>query len=170
MVESTRQRQAFEIYWRLGAQRSVERVAAELARSKGRAPALRTLYGWSSRHQWQHRLARLEHEAQVAEDEARVAAIKEMCERQGKAGLLLQQKGIEWLVAIEAEAVSPDAAVKAIVEGAKLERLARGEPSEQLEVKSEIDARLSLIGDSELEAIIRYGQGALDGASEAEAG
>ena len=55
MTETTRQREAFNLYWELGGERSIERLHAELRRS-GRAPDLRTLYRWSSRFRWQQRL------------------------------------------------------------------------------------------------------------------
>ena len=44
--------------------------------------------------------------------------IGEMYERQAKEGLLLQQRGAEWLSSSEAEAASPEAAIRAVVEGA----------------------------------------------------
>src|SRR5687767_931196 len=131
MAESTKQREAFEVYWRLGSDRSLERLRLALVAQKGNAPSLRTLSEWSRRYLWQHRLARVEHEARIAEDEAKVAAIRDMYDRQAKAGLLLQQKGMEWLVGTDPEQATPDAAVRAIVEGAKLERAARGEPTER---------------------------------------
>ena len=55
MAESTRQREAFDSYWQLGAERSIERLHAALA-ANGTAPNRRTLYGWSSRYHRQDRL------------------------------------------------------------------------------------------------------------------
>jgi len=167
MAESTKQRAAFEIYWRLGSERSIERTRQELLRRYGRAPVIRTLYSWSSQYQWQHRLARLEHEARVAEDEARVAAIKEMYERQAKAGLLLQQKGTEWLLSINGGVVDASTAVKAIFEGAKLERIARGQPGERQEIQGELETRLSLLEDPAFEALLRHVESGLEGGGQA---
>ena len=115
MAESTKQRAAFESTgaWVRSVQSS-ER-GRNCCAGTGRAPVSRTLYGWSSRFQWQQRLARLEHEARVAEDEVRVAAIKEMYERQAKAGLLMQQKGTEWLLSIDGGLVDASTALKAIL-------------------------------------------------------
>ena len=158
MAESSRQREAFEIYWRLGADRSIERLRVAMGTKKGKAPSLRTLYEWSRQHLWQHRLDHLEREAAEAEDEARKAAIREMTERQAKAGLLLQQRGMQWLVGLPDEQASAEAAVRAIVEGAKLERVARGEVTERQEVKGEVQARLERFSDEELEVLVRRAQ------------
>jgi hypothetical protein len=123
---------------------------------KGKAPSLRTLYDWSSRYGWQAKIARLEHEARVAEDEARIAAIREMQDRQARAGLFLQQKGMEWLVAMDLDVASPEAAIRAIVEGAKLERLVRGEATERQEVTGELNTRLGILSDEELAGLIEH--------------
>ena len=123
MRETTRHREAFGRYWRLGADRSLERLHAVLE-AEDRAPSLRTLCEWSRQLHWQQRIIGLEREAQRAEDAARVAAIREMQERQAREALLLQQRGTEWLAALGSEAASAEAAIRAITEGAKLERLA----------------------------------------------
>lgn len=157
MPESTRHRRAFELYWRLGAERSIERLHEAMAKA-GEAPALRTLYGWSSRYHWQDRVADLEREAREVEDEVRIAEVKAMQERQAKEGLFLQQRGARWLAELTAEDVPPAAAIRAITEGAKLERLARGEVTERIEQRNEEEAeddQLKELSDAELEALIR---------------
>lgn len=139
MAETTRHREAFDAYWRLGAERSIERLHEVLA-ARRRAPTLRTLYEWSRRHRWQDRIARLEWEA-----------------------LLLQQKGTEWLAGMDPKQATPDAAIRSIVEGARLERVARGEPTERQEVKAdvEVDAKLAALTDEELDRLIEYAEGTL---------
>jgi hypothetical protein len=56
-----------------------------------------------------------------------------------------------------------EAAIRAIVEGARLERLARGEPTERQEVSGDvqIDAKLAALTDEELDRLIEYAEGAL---------
>ena len=49
-----------------------------------------------------------------------------MAERHAKEGLLLQQKGAQWLAALTADQVTAPAAIRAITEGVRLEREARG--------------------------------------------
>ena len=154
MAESTRQREAFDSYWQLGAERSIERLHAALS-ADGTAPNLRTLYTWSSRYHWQDRLADLERQAGVAAEEARREAIGEMYERQAKEGLLLQQRGAEWLSSSGAEAASPEAAIRALVEGARLERLARGEPGERTHTEGEItNGELANFSTEELRRLV----------------
>ncbi len=165
MPETAKHRRAFDIYWRLGPERSVERLHAELSEA-GAAPTLRTLYEWSSRYHWQDRLLELEREAQRAEDEARVAALREMQDRQTKEGLLLQQKGAEWLSTMDDKRVTADAATRAITEGARLERLARGEVTERKGIKhegEEATERLAALTDEELNEFIQRAEGTVEG-------
>jgi len=153
MPESTRQRHAFDRYWRLGAQRSVERLHAELA-GEGKAPSLRTLYEWSRRYHWQARLAEIERQAREAEDSARIAAVREMQERQAKAAMLLQHRGVESLGRLAPGEMDADAAIRAIVEGARLERLVRGEVTERTEQRQNADPLLEGLSDAELDCLI----------------
>lgn len=169
MAETSRHRLAFGLYWEMGPERSIERLHAALAAS-GKAPTLRTLYEWSRRFHWQNRIARLEREARRAEDEARIEALREMHERQAKEGLLLQRKGTEWLAGMADTHATADAAIRALVEGARLERLARGEPTERQEVRTdvEINTRLAALTDDELDRVIEYAEGVLGGEGSAQ--
>ena len=153
MTESTRQRQAFDTYWRLGAERTLRRLREQLA-VEGRAPSLRTLAEWSRRGHWQGRIADLERQAWAADDDARIAAIRAMTERQAKEALLLQQKGTEWLSAMSVEEATPDAAIRAVVDGAKLERLVRGEPTERTDQRTAAEHRLETVSDAELDRLL----------------
>ena len=125
MAESTKHRNAFERYFRLGAKRSIERLH-EAMQAEGDAPSLRTLYGWSSTYGWQDRLAELERKAREAEQEVFIEEIREMDKRHVKEALLLQQKGAEWLVTLDLKAVTLAGAIRAIQVGVMLERKARG--------------------------------------------
>ena len=169
MSETTKHRLAFEAYFRLGAQRSIERLRETLVERDDRAPALRTLFDWSRKYQWQARLARLEHEARIAEAEVLIAAIREMHERHAKAAVFMQEKGLDWLSSMGLDNATVDGAIKAIVEGAKLESLSRGEPTERREVTGEFEARFSEFSDDELETIVEFAHQALERADEAAA-
>ena len=171
MTESTRHREAFELYWRMGAHRSIERLHTELE-ALGSAPGLRTLYEWSRTYGWQQRIAGLEREARRAEDDVRVQALREMQDRHAKEALLLQQKGAEWITAKGGDDATADAAIRAIVEGARMERLARGEPTERQEVKAELElhTRLGGLSDEQLDHLIGLAEGALDGTGETAPG
>ena len=158
MPEDTRQREAFDAYWALGAERSIELLRQSLAEQGESAPGVRTLYSWSSRYRWRDRITQLEREAREAGDQAKVAALEEMYERQAKLGLLLQQTGAEWLTQ-QTEEVSPEAAVRAVTEGAKLERLARGEPTERTALQGEVDVheQFEEFSDDELRLLAQEG-------------
>ena len=167
MAESKKHRQTFEVYWRLGAQRSIPLLHQALSETMDNPPAERTLYEWSSKYHWQSRIARLEHEARIAEDEVRVAEIREMYERQAKQGRLMQEKGIELLRQISPDSATFDQAIKAVVEGAKLEITARGEPTSRQEVNIDFDARFQEISDDKVDALIQRAYDSLGGTSEA---
>ena len=170
MPESTRQREAFDLYWGLGGERSIERLHAELELTGG-GPSLRTLYEWSRVYHWQDRLADLEREARNEADESRRRAISEMYERQAKEGLLLQQKGAEWLSNIESQGGTAEAAIRAIVEGAKLERMARGEPSEHVHQEGEMlygGFDLRSFSTEELRRLVEFAEHSSGGSGEAE--
>lgn len=160
MAESTRHRQAFDLYWRLGAGRSIEGLHAALS-AQGAAPGLRTLYEWSRTYHWQSRLADLERAARRAEDEARIAAIREMEDRHAKEALLLQQKGAEWLTQLPADDVSADAAIRAIAEGVRLERLVRGQVTERTEHQGETG--LERLTDEQVDALLAAAEQPLAG-------
>ncbi|TAJ19868.1 MAG: hypothetical protein EPO65_05475 [Dehalococcoidia bacterium] len=162
MAEGTRVRQAFERYWRLGAQRSL-RLLHDALTAEASSPTLRTLEEWSRRYHWQDRIADLERQARHADDSARIAAIREMAERHAKEGLLLQQKGAEWLTTLGAEAVTADAAIRAVVEGVKLERLARGDVTERTESRAAPDPRLDRLTDDEFDRLLGLAEGVVEG-------
>lgn len=168
MTESTRHRRAFERYFRLGPDRSLTLLHEALAAEGGRVPALRTLEEWSRTYHWQHRIANVERRARDAEDEARIAAIRAMQERHMQEALLLQQRGSQWLAEFGADDASPEAAIRAIAEGVRIERLARGEPTERTETTDPPDSRLERFSDDELERLIDAAGIPLGGAASQE--
>ena len=167
MSETTRHRQAFERYWRLGATRSIERLRAALA-SEGSAPTVRTLYEWSRRYRWQDRIVQQERAAREADDEARIAAVREMQTRHAREALLLQQKGTEWLMGLEPGMATADAAIRAIGEGIRLERLVQGEPTERTEVSGRTG--LEAITDEQLAQLTELMDRGVDGDPETQPG
>ena len=170
MPESTRQREAFDLYWELGGERSIERLYIELG-ARGEKPTLRTLYEWSRIHHWQDRLADLEREARQAAHEARREAVREMYERQAKEALLLQLKGAAWLASLEAGDASAEAAIRAVVEGARLERVARGEPGERVHQEGEVlygEIDLTNFSHEEFRRLVEVAEQRAAGAGKAE--
>lgn len=171
MAERTRHRLAFDRYWSLGRDRSVEHLHEVLrVEWTTRTPGLRTLFTWSSQYHWQSRIVELEHDAQRVQHDEQLQATHEMYERQAKEGLLLQQRGAEWLTRVDADEASPDTAIRAIVEGAKLERLARGEPGERDHDRSDggetHDPRFTDFSTDELRRLVESAERAVGRAGE----
>jgi hypothetical protein len=162
MRETTKHRKAFAAYLDLGARRTIERLRIVLA-SEGTSVTVRTLYEWSRKLHWQRRIDDIERDARRVETEEQIEAIREMRERQSKEALLLQQKGAEWIAGVEEGKASPEAAIRAIVEGAKLERLARGEATERIEQHNTVASKLQELSDEELERLIRVANADLGG-------
>ena len=159
MPERTRQREAFDAYYGIGRERSLVRLHEVLGATWDRAPSLRTLEEWSRLHHWQDRLAGLERAARAAAEEERIAAIREMQARHAREALLLQQKGTEWLTAIDGGEASAEAAIRAIAEGARLERMARGEIETAQAENEASDPRLERMTDDELDRLIDAARG-----------
>ena len=137
MTEKTRHRLAFDLYVRLGADRSLEALDEALQDDPSliglkRAPSRSTLEAWSSAFHWQDRLLDLERQATEQDREQQLAALREMNERHAREGLALQQKGVERLQSLPAEQLTPSDAVRHLIEGVRLERLARGEPTDRI--------------------------------------
>ena len=85
--------------------------------------------------------------------------------------LLLQQKGAAWLASLEAGDVSAEAAIRAIVEGSRLERLASGEPGERVQQAGEVlygEIDLTNFSYEELRRLVEVAEQRAAGAGEAE--
>ena len=141
--DKTRHRLAFDLYVKMGAGRSLEKLHRELQDDPSliglkRVPSLSTLEAWSSAFHWQARLLDLERRAAERDQEELLRALQEMNERHAKEGLALQQKGVERLATLSLEQLSASDAVRALVEGVRLERLARGEPTEHIRQAGEM--------------------------------
>ncbi len=157
MPELARHRKAFELYLSLGAGRSIEALHRTLRADPGshgfpRAPTLRSLYAWSSRFRWQERIAELESRASEATTEAWIEQVRAMNQRQAKLALAIQQKGVQALTNIDPTSIDFPDAVRAIIESARLERLACGEATERSDVQGGLshEQQLQAFSDEEL--------------------
>ena len=178
MKETTRHRLAFDQYVRLGADRSLEALHEALKDDPSliglkRAPSRSTLESWSSAFHWQDRLLDLERQATEQDREQQLRTLQEMAERHAKEGLALQQKGVERLQSLRPEELTPSDAVRALIEGVRLERLARGEPTEHIAEKGgmihgHIDLRR--FTNEELRRLAELADGHATGAGEEEPG
>jgi hypothetical protein len=68
MRETTRHREAFNIYFDLGSERSIRRLRDELQPMWHRVPTERTLFEWSRVLGWQYRIDDLEREAREVDN------------------------------------------------------------------------------------------------------
>lgn len=143
MKEQTRQRLAFDLYVRMGPSRSLEALHEALQADPSliglaRPPGRSTLESWSSAFHWQDRLLDLERQAAERDREEQLKALREMNERHAREGLALQQKAVDRLRGLAPAEISAAEAVRALVEGVRLERLARGEPTEHIREEGEV--------------------------------
>lgn len=174
MSERTQHRRAFDLYLRLGAERSIVELQELIAGDPSligmrRAPTLRTLESWSARFNWQDRIGGLEDDAAERDHDDQVQVIREMNGRHAKEGVALQQKGVERLQTLPAERMTGADAVRSIVEGARLERTARGGAEVPREGDDD-DIDLSTFTGEELRRLAQLGDRRASGASEAEPG
>ena len=137
MKEKTRHRLTFDLYVRMGPGRNLEALHRALQDDPSliglrRGPSRSTLDVWSSAFHWQDRLLDLEHEAAERDRERHLELLQEMSERHAKEGLALQQKGVQRLQTLSPDGLSPSDTIRALTEGVRLERLARGAPTEHV--------------------------------------
>lgn len=135
MKESTRQRIAFDIYWQLGPGRSLKLLHQELV-SRGeelgfrRVPSLRTLREWSTRLHWQDGVYDLEAEARNMERERSIQEHREMNELHIKTAWAMLRPAIQRLAELDPDRIDLSSLPAWVREAVKIERLARGEPTE----------------------------------------
>ena len=176
MKETTKHRLALDFYVRMGAARSLEGLRRALQEDPSRigvsrTPSRSTIENWSSAFHWQDRLLDLERQAAERDREEQLKALREMNERHAKEGLALQQKGVERLGTLSPERLSASDAVRALVEGVRLERLARGEPTEHITHEGEMrhgHVDLRRFTNEELRRLAELAERGATGAGETE--
>jgi len=144
--ESAKAYEAFCIYRDLPPhERSLKAVAEKLGgKRSGKSRALRPLERWSSRYRWVERAAAWDEEQDRQARAAQLEAIKEMRERHAREAMMLQKKAIERLNSMDPRELSAADVLRFLIEAAKLERLARGEPETIQEHRNEwVDAVLA---------------------------
>ena len=89
---------------------------------------IRGIAVWSSKYTWVKRVEAWDaFQEQEFRKELEIAR-KKMAERQAAYGIAMQAKGITRIRDLETDDLNPDQANRLVVEGAKLERVAMGEP------------------------------------------
>jgi hypothetical protein len=153
MNSASRAEAAFDLYLRLGPERSLLQLREQLRTDFQRPPTLRTLENWSVRYGWQPRLRELERQARERAEQEHLAWVHQHRERLRNEGLFLQQRGLEWLRDKQPREVSASESVRAIEAGFRLEALALGEATERIAVEDS-DDRIERLSDEELEGLI----------------
>lgn len=129
--ETTKQYEAFCVYRDMGSDRSLRAVGERMGKSEG------LMERWSSKNQWVDRATAWDDEQERIEREIaqkeQIKAIRDMRKRQAESGYALQIKGLKGLEKILLEDLSAQDIVKMLVEGAKLERIGRGDVGEVVE-------------------------------------
>lgn len=176
MKESTKHRKVFDQYVQLGSSRSLSKLCETLkvhpnviGLSKG--PSLSSIETWSSAFHWPDRIADLERKARLQDEEDQLKALRDMNERHIKEGLALQQKGLERLTKMPPDELPPSDAIRALLTGINVERLARGEPTDFIQQRGVfINGQIDLSGFSveELRRLARRADRRASGDSQAK--
>lgn len=135
--ETSRSRQAFEDYYALGPDRSLEKLRhtyEEDAPKNAPTRSLDTLKKWCTTFNWPERVRRRDQVAIQKTEKKVTDAVADMRARQARLGQKLQDKGLERLRKLCNEDITTRDAIAMIIEGAKLERQARGEEGPALDI------------------------------------
>jgi len=110
-------------------ERSLEKVREKLGKSAGYQRWIET---WSSRFSWVSRATAHDDHLADVKSEAHKQAVIDMADRQAREARLAQSKGVERYALLSPADMSPELALRSIIDGAKLERTVMGEPTEIL--------------------------------------
>jgi hypothetical protein len=167
--ESAKAYAAFCLYRDLGPRRSLDAASRRYHGSEwerqgppgGRLPrASGTVRRWAQCWNWPARARAWDQESERIKQAEQHAAIQEMAERHAKEALMIQNKAIERLRQLRPEELGARETLAYLVEAAKLERLARGEPTERVSQEHHFD-QLKELTDDELAEIVAQGRGCL---------
>ena len=166
--ESSKAYAAFCLYRDQGLNRSIEATSrlyhghaaplegqTAIGRRRGASGQIRR---WAQRWNWSARARAWDQELQRVNWSKQVEASAEMAERHAKEALLLQNKAVERLRLLQPQELGPREILSYLVEAAKLERLARGEPTERVAEELHL-ADVKELTDDELARIVASRRG-----------
>jgi hypothetical protein len=113
---------------------------------------------WAERWNWSVRACAWDQELERVKRNQQFAALEEMAERHAKEALLLQNKAVERLRQLRPQELGPRETLSYLIEAAKLERLARGEPTERVAEELRL-ADVKELTDDELARIVASRRG-----------
>jgi hypothetical protein len=166
--ESAKAYAAFCLYRDLGPRRSLDEASRRYHHPSGTestpAPARRapratgTVRRWAQDWNWLSRASAWDKETERIKQMEQHAAIQEMAERHAKEALMLQNKAVERLRLLRPEELKVADTLNYLIAAAKLERLARGEPTERVAEEHRIIEDVKELTDEELSCIIAAGR------------
>lgn len=136
----------FEAYCSLGADRSLVKLREHLRQTgTKRVPSLTTLKDWSRAFKWQERVKKYEIEEAEREHKSRLQEVKAMNKRHALLAVNAQKQMVEQIRRlIAARKFGSQATVALLKLATDLERLARGEATQQSKVEIAGDAERPL--------------------------
>jgi hypothetical protein len=135
--------------------RSLPRLTVEMERPKSYT---RQLEKWSSEHQWQVRVAAWDQHIQDMVDEQDKAQVADMLRRHRTLAKLLWNKSIDYLQNVDLTGLPPSKAVETMKTLIQVERLAYGEPTENMVVGMRDHRSIDEMSDEELLEIVARGK------------
>jgi len=159
MTRRARSDAAFSVYAGLGPGRGLEKTREVIAADPTaygfvRPPSRRSIEGWSTRDHWVDRIAEIDRRSREEEERELIEQAKAHRSRLRQEGLLLQQKGVQWMAGKEADEVRAGDAIRAIGEGFRLEALGLGEPTERISIDNRLMEPLKELANDELIRLI----------------
>lgn len=150
---------AFVLYRDAGLDRSLTRVSQDAGKDRS------LMEKWSSRHEWRKRVVAYDMEADRRKRIGDLKGVEDMRRRHTRAAIALQDLGLAELTKLAKDAkrmakvtlLDPALILKLIEQGAKLERLVRGEPGEIVETHTDA-VDLSTVSTDDLKALRRVRQ------------
>lgn len=139
--ESAQAFEAFDTYCKMGADRSVRKVAQELTKSET------LIKRWSSRWEWQRRCREYDNEIKRQELAEQKKEFKKMQDRQIKTAMLMQKKAVKALDNLDWAILEPKDILRFISEGVKLEKATRLESTETSAREAGADGQTSSLAD-----------------------
>jgi hypothetical protein len=166
--ESSKAYAAFCLYRDQGQSRSIE-ATSRVYHGHSAQPESKTATGrrrgasgqirlWAERWNWSARAGAWDQELERAKWSKQIKAVEEMAERHAQEALMLQNKAVERLRLLRPEELGPRDTLNYLIEAAKLERLARGEPTERVAEEHRF-ADVKELTDDELSRIVASRRG-----------
>jgi hypothetical protein len=160
--ESAKAYRAFGLYRDLGARRSLNETSRIYHSAPQESPerpreASGQIRLWANRWSWNARVEAWDQQLEQVKRSKLIEAVEEMADRHVKEAMMLQNKAVERLRQLRPEELKPREILDYLIEAAKLERLARGEPTERIAEEHRFP-NIKELTDEELAAIVARGQ------------